>query len=125
MRLQRRTDESVLARPRLDVRSAHDVEDPDPGTERGADGAVRERVHAGVQPAIHDGEDVEDEQRDHEVVRDLRDPAVGVIRPLEEVIEEERDGHAVRRVRGRAAILEVVTAEGCIKTLEPRSVQIH
>ena len=37
---------------------------------------------------------------------------------LEEAIEEERDRDAVRRVRRRKAVLEVVTADGCEASIQ-------
>lgn len=65
----------------------------------------RERVHPAIQPPKHDRESVErqDDLRRH--VRPLRD---FLPRGVEEGPEVQGDAHAVGRVRGGEAVLEMV-----------------
>ena len=68
-------------------------------------------MHTRVQATVNDGEDIEREHDDRELVRQLRHRALGVVHALEEVIQEERDRDTVRRVRRREAVLEVVVPD--------------
>ena len=69
----RRTDEAVVVRPVIHILAAQNMQTPDSSTEGDPDDAIRERVHGGVQPAIHDREHVEEQERNPKLIRLLGD----------------------------------------------------
>lgn len=93
---ERFTDKPALAGPYVHGLATEDVQSPDASAKRDAERTVRERVHAGVQPPVHDGEDVKEQQGDRELVGHLGHRALGVVNPLKKVVEEERDRDRVR-----------------------------